>query len=101
MILKILLSILVLFIIPELLGLLICRFIKKEKNNIIFAFVIGYLLEFAIGQILAVPMILYEVSFSVLFNTYVIIISVLSIISFLINVIRIKEIIKNIIQGIK
>lgn len=101
MILKILLSILVLFIIPELLGLLICRFIKKEKNNIIFAFVIGYLLEFAIGQILAVPMILYEVSFSALFNTYVIIISVLSIISFLINIIRIKEIIKNIIQGIK
>ena len=101
MILKLLLSILVLFIIPELLGLLICRFIKKEKNDIIFAFVVGYLMEFAICQILAVPMILYEVSFKILLNSYIVIISILSVLSFFINIIRIKDITNNFIKSLK
>lgn len=101
MILKFLLSVLVLFIIPELIGLFICRFIKKEKNNIIFSFVLGYLIEFAIAQVLSVPMILYGVSFSVLLNTYIVIISVLSLLSFFINIIRIKDIINNSIKSLK
>ncbi len=100
-ILKALISILVLIIIPELLGLLLVRFIRKDKNNLILAFIIGYLVEFAIAQVLTVPMILYEVSFNTLLKTYTIILSILSVISFLINVIRIKELFKSTIETIK
>lgn len=100
-ILKILILILTLFIIPELLGLLVLKFIKREKNNVVFAFVIGYLIQFAIAQILTVPMIFYEVSFMNLFKIYMAIILVLSVISFVINVIRIKEIFVGIINYIK
>lgn len=91
-ILKMLISILVLFIVPELVGLLILRFTKNDKNNLVFAFVIGYLIEFAIGQLLTVPMILYDVSFTTLLKTYVAIMAGLAIISFAINIIRAKEI---------
>lgn len=100
-ILKALISILVLFIIPELLGLLFVRFIRNDKNNLILAFVIGYLTEFAIAQILTVPMILYEVSFTTLLKTYTIIISILAVLSFFINIIRVKEIFKATIETIK
>ena len=51
-ILKMLMSLLVLFIIPELVGLLVVRFNKNDKNNLIYAFVIGYLVEFAIMKYL-------------------------------------------------
>lgn len=94
-ILKILISILVLYIIPELIGLLIVRFTKNDKNNLILAYVIGYLIEFAIAQTLTVPMILFELSFITLLKSYVIIITTLSIISFFINILRKKEIFEN------
>ncbi len=100
-ILKMLMSLLVLFIIPELVGLLVVRFTKNDKNNLIYAFVIGYLVEFAIAQILTVPMILYEVSFTILLKTYSIIMLVLAAISLLVNTIRIKEISQYVIQTIK
>lgn len=99
--LKLLISILVLFVIPELVGLLVVRFTKNDRNNIIFAFVIGYLIEFALAQVLTVPMILYDVPFTTLVKTYIAVMSVLAIISFFINVIRIKEIFKNIVKFVK
>ncbi len=98
---KILMSILVLFVIPELVGLLLVRFTKKDKNNLIYAFLIGYLTEFAIAQVLTVPMIFSEVSFSTLLKIYVMILSVLSLISFIINIFRIKDIYINSINIIK
>lgn len=100
-ILKMLISLLILFIIPELVGLLVVRFTKNDKNNLIFAFVIGYLIEFAIAQILTVPMIFYEVSFTILLKIYSIIMLVLALISLLINVTRIKEIFESVTQTIK
>lgn len=100
-VLKMIISILVLLIIPELIGLLILRFTKEDKNNLIFAFVLGYLIEFAIAQILTVPMILFEVPFSILLITYTSILGVLSIISFIINIIRIKEILEYTLKTIK
>lgn len=100
-ILKMLMSLLVLFIIPELVGLLVLRFTKNEKNNLIFAFIIGYLVEFATAQILTVPMILYEMSFTVLLKTYSITMLVLAIISLIVNIVRIKEISKYVMQTIK
>lgn len=96
-----LISILVLLIIPELVGLLVVRFTQKDKSNLILAFIVGYLVEFALAQVLTVPMILYEVSFDILLKTYCIIMSILALISFIVNVIRIKDIFKDTVQTIK
>ena len=57
MIIKGLIALLTLFIVPELLGLLFLKFNKKEKSNLIFSFVIGYLLIFAVCQLISVPFI--------------------------------------------
>lgn len=100
-IVKLLISIVVLLIIPELLGLLIIKFIKNEKNNVIFAFVIGYLLEFAIAQVITVPMIFFGISFFTLLKVYSAIILILSFISLIMNMMRIKEIFLSIIEELK
>lgn len=100
-ILKLLKIILVLFVIPELVGLLITRFIPKDKNNIIFAFVIGYIIEFAIAQLLSVPMIFAETTFIFFLQVYVLILLFLAILSIFVNVRRVKEIFKQTIQTIK
>jgi cation transporter-like permease len=56
-ILKGVIAIIAFLIVPELLGLFILKFWNKEKNNIILAFVLGYLIEFALGELVSVPMI--------------------------------------------
>lgn len=101
MITKALTAVLALFIIPELLGLLILRFWKNQKNNIILAFVLGYIVEFAIAQLISVPFIFKGSSLTELVDLYVVIIGVLSVVSFLINIWRIIEIIKELISNIK
>lgn len=101
MITKALIAGLALFIIPELLGFLILRFWKEQKNNIILAFVLGYIVEFAIAQLISVPLIFKGQTLTELVNIYVITISILSIISFLINIWRIVEILKELIENVK
>lgn len=101
MITKALITALALFIIPELLGLLILRFWKDQKNNIILAFVLGYIVEFAITQLISVPLIFDGQTLTELVNRYVIIIGILSVLSFIINIWRIVEILKELIENIK
>lgn len=101
MITKALISLLALFIIPELLGLLILRFWKNQKNNIILAFVLGYIVEFAVAQLISVPFIFKGKTLTELVNLYTIIIVALSVLSFLINIWRIIDIIKELISNIK
>lgn len=101
MIIKGLVAILALFIVPELLGLLILKFWKDQKNNIILAFVLGYIVEFAIAQIVSIPLIFKEGTLTELVKIYVCIISALSIVSFLINIWRIFDILKELISNIK
>lgn len=88
-------------IVPVLLGLLVTRFFKKEKNDILFAIVIGYIIEFAICEIISILMIFMEKSYNALLLTYLSIITLLSIISFILNLKRIKEIIKVNFEEIK
>lgn len=101
MITKLLITILVIFIVPELLGLLVLRFWKEQKNNIILAFVLGYIIEFAVGQLVSVPLILKGESLTELVNIYVFIIGTLAILSFIINIWRILEILKELFANIK
>lgn len=101
MIIKALVALLALFIIPELLGMLILRFWKEQKNNIILAFVLGYIMEFAIGQLVSIPLIFKGGSLTQLVNIYVAIVGGLAILSFIINIWRIFEILKELISNIK
>lgn len=101
MITKALIAVFTLFIIPELLGLLILRFWKEQKNNIILAFVLGYIIEFAIGQLVSVPLIFNGGSLTQLVNIYITTIGILTVFSFFINIWRIIEILKDLIKNIK
>ena len=92
-ILKAILIILWLFIIPELVGLIFTKFLKEEKNNIVIAFVIGYLATFAICQLLSVPLIIMHAEFVTLSYTYTFVMIILSIISLIINRKGFKEIV--------
>ncbi len=74
---------------PQLLGMLVTRF-KKEKNPVFFSFVMGYFLQFAILQLLAVPMIFLKIKFSTLFYSWGNIIGILAILSFVLNIHRFK-----------
>lgn len=93
--------VLVLFIIPELLGLFLLRFLKKENTNLFLAFIIGYVLEFAICQIVAVPYIYMEKTFTELMNILTIINLIVCGISAILNLTKIKEILKTILNYIK
>ena len=92
MILKGLLAIIILLIIPVLLGFLFVRFLKEEKNNIFLAIVLGYIIEFAICQLISVPMIFAEATFTIFLNTYFTIIFILCAFSIILNIKKIKEI---------
>lgn len=101
MILKGIFALSFLFIIPELLGLIITKFLDKEKNNLILAFVIGYLIEFAICQLFAVPLIFMKASFKILLYIYIGINLILSIVSIYLNMKRLKEVFVNNLESLK
>ncbi len=74
----------VLIIVPLMLGLLVTKF-RKEKKNLLGAWLFGYLLEFAILQLLAIPMIFLKVKFTTLFYSWTGIIVALVGISLILN----------------
>lgn len=92
----------ILFVIPALLGLLVLRlFLPKEKNNLGLAFVVGIILEFAICELISVPMIYNGRSFKELVKLYTIIVASLSVLSVLVNIFNIKGIFKSILDFLK
>lgn len=92
----------ILFVIPVLLGLLVLRlFLPKEKNNLVLAFIVGIISEFAICEFISVPMIHYGKSFTGLMKLYTIIVASLSIVSVIINFFNIKGIFKGIVSFFK
>lgn len=101
MILKLLVLIILIFILPELIGLLFLKFWKNEEKNILFAFPIGYAIEFGIAQLLTVPMIFCEVEYKVLFWSFYIILFILAILSIILNLKNIKSIFISAIKKIK
>ena len=92
---------LVLFVIPELLGLFLLRFFKKENTNLFLAFVIGYVLEFAICQIVTVPYIYMEKTLTELINVLSKITIIICGLSIVINLTKIKDIFITIFRYIK
>lgn len=90
MILKIVLSFIILIIIPEVLGLLFTKFMK-EKNNLLWAFVIGYLFEFASFELIYLPMYFADCSFKTVQYTWSAVILISVVASVILNRKRFKE----------
>lgn len=98
--LKSILLIIVLIIVPTILGLFTTR-ITKEKNNLFFTFLVGYLLQFASFELIYVPMYFAKMSFQVVLYTWSTVILILSMTSLIINRKTFKKIIKQTIEIIK
>lgn len=90
-----------LVLVPLLLGLLYTYFSKNNKNNIILAFVAGYIIELALFELIALPITFLKVKFSVFLVIWNISILVMALISSILNLKRIKEIITYNLEQIK
>ena len=92
MILKGFIALMIFFIVPELIGLLILKFFKEEKNNLFLGLIIGMFVMFSVFQLVSVPAIYAEMTFSSLIKILIGIFGVLSILSILLNIKNTKEI---------
>ncbi len=100
-IIKCLLIVIFFFIFPTLVGMNFTRFIKDEKDNIIYAFILGYIVEFGIFQIYAIPCIVSHQSFSLLYYLFIGTVSALSILSIILNVKNYKSMFIHTLDTIK
>lgn len=100
MIQKAMMAILIFGIFPELLGMLITKWSKKE-HRIFLNYIYGILIQFVICEVFAVPLIIIKESFSKLATYWLYTCSILSLISLLINIFNIKDIFKRFINSFK
>ena len=82
------------FIIPEVLGLGILQFSKKQKTNCILAIIVGYIYSFTIYELISIPMIFANQKFSFLTNIWIILMLISFFISFILMLKNIKNIVK-------
>lgn len=100
LILKIILGCIILLISPGLLGLIFTKFLK-EKNNLFFSFVIGYVVEFSSFELIYVPMYFAEMSFKSVLWSWTILMIALVILSVILNYKEFKNIGKDTINILK
>ena len=98
---KVLLCFLWLLFIPLVLGMILTRKMEKYKNNLIFSWVLGYFIEFALFEILSVMIGLFTTDFNPLFYGWIVLICIIFIASIILNYKRVKEIFKFNVENIK
>lgn len=88
---------------PLLIGMLYTYFLceKGKKNSLILAFISGYIIEFALFEVITVPITFLKVGFSTLLMIWNILIILLSVVSLILNCKRCKEIIQYNLEEIK
>ncbi len=101
MIEKAMMAIVLFFILPELMGLLLVHFTKKDKYNLGLALIIGYLIEFGILEILSIITIIKVYSVISLVKKFMFIVGILSGISIIVNFRSIIDIFKELWNSIK
>lgn len=67
------------WVLPFCMGLLPVRFMKEEHKSFGMVWIAGWMMMFAVFQILAVPFIVYEAAFTMVVRTYTIVIGVLTV----------------------
>lgn len=82
-IIKLIICFFIMFIVPILLGMLVNK--KTKNKNILLDFALGYMVEFSILQIIAIPMIFLNFKYTTLLYTWISIIFLLLIISIISN----------------
>lgn len=87
--LKGLCALILLFIMPYFIGCFFSKLIKKE-HNLCMNFIIGYLIEFTICEIISVPMIFLDCKFTTLYYVYMSVLSILTIISIIFTYKKVK-----------
>ena len=100
MIVKGILAILSFIIVPILLGFLFIKFMKNEKS-IIFALVVGYIVELALCELIGVPMIFLKCTFTTFLYTYIGINLIICILSIILNFKDFKDILLSNIKSLK
>lgn len=90
-----------LFLIPILLGIGILRFDKKKNKNICLALILGLFSELLMFSILAIPMTFLKCTFSVLKDSWAVVMIILSIVSIFLNRNDLKEIVNVNFEEIK
>lgn len=98
---KMIMAIVIFLLLPELLGLLIVHFTKKEKYNLGLALVVGYLIEFGILEVLSIITIIKLYSVISLVQKFMIIVGVLASISVIVNFTSTINIFKEVVKFIK
>lgn len=73
------------WILPFCMGLFPVRFMKEEHKSFGMVWIAGWMMMFAVFQILAVPFIVYEARFTMVVRTYTIVIGVLSVLFLLLG----------------
>lgn len=94
-------AILSFIIVPVLVGFCIIKFMKNDSKSILFAYVVGYLIELAICELISVPMIFLKCKFTTLLYTFIGINCILCLASIFLNFKNIKEIILSNFNALK
>ena len=89
------------FVIPVLLGLGILKLDKKGNKNVCLALILGIFAELLVFSCLAIPMTFLRCSFTLLKNSWAVIMLILSAVSIFFNRKNIKEIVKQNLDEVK
>ena len=89
------------FVIPVLLGLGILKLDKKGNKNVCLALILGIFAELLVFSCLAIPMTFLRCSFTLLKNSWAVIMLILSAVSIFFNRNNIKEIVKQNLDEVK
>lgn len=82
------------WILPFCMGLLPVRFMKEEHRSFGMVWIAGWMMMFAVFQLLAVPFIVYEAQFIMVVRIYTIVIGVLAVLFLLLGRVSILSCIK-------
>ena len=86
------------WVLPFCMGMLPVHFMKDEHKSFGMIFLCGWLLEFAVFQIMTVPFVVFEASYTLAIQCYTIVIGILAVLSLLLGresvpecIVRIRE----------
>lgn len=100
MIQKALMAIVIFGIFPELLGMIITKWMKNE-HRLFLNYIYGIMIEFAVTEVFAVPLIMFKKPFHVLAAYWLLSCIVLCIVSIILNAFKIKDICKRFVESLK
>ena len=100
MIQKALMAIVIFGIFPEMLGMMITKWTKNE-HRLFLNYIYGIMIEFAVTEVFAVPLIILRKPFHILSAYWLLACIILCMVSIILNAFSIKDIFKRFIESLK